>query len=144
MLDHNSGEYIDLGNFELYFEIAMTRWDTTQRNSITNFIIVEDIGSVTQINNGFVVSYIEFKSLSDKHLRYGLIPTIAGKYSGGVEFPFEFHEKEELTSQNPERFRLINSNCTGSGQGFGSNGNRLFTLIFYAFWQRIFFYTAQI
>lgn len=112
ILDNNSGDYIDLGNFELYFEIAMTRWDTTQRNSITNFKIVEEIGIIKQNINTFAFTYLEFANIANRHLKFGLVPMSTGRFSTTVEFPIELYEKEHLPLRDPERFHLTNSNCS--------------------------------
>ena len=112
VLDKNSGEYINLDEFNLHFEMSATRWDTTQRNPILNFRIVQDIGTITQAVNGFVFTYLEFESITEKNLRFGLVPTQSGKYSEGVVFPLTLYEKEELPLKDPERFRLTDSRCS--------------------------------
>ncbi len=112
ILDKNTGEYIDIKDFNLYFEAYMSRWDSNRvRDAMLEFVVVEDVGRVTQTVNLFVFTYLEFESIKIKNLRFGLIPTTSGKFSGGVEFPMEFYEKEHVAPQDPERFRLTNSPC---------------------------------
>ena len=112
LLDKNSGEHIDIKDFNLYFEIAVSRWDSnTIVEGTLNFDIIQDIGTVTQGTNIFTFTYIEFESLANKYFRYGLVPKVAGKFSEGVELPLALYDKENLSLQDPERFRLTDSPC---------------------------------
>ena len=112
VLDKNSGEYVNIDDFNLYFNLNISRWDSTQIVEGTlNFDIVQDIGTITQTVSGFAYTYLEFKDLTDKHLRFGLVPTVSGKYTEGFSLPIEFQEAEMLSPRDPERFRLTDSPC---------------------------------
>lgn len=112
MMNKNTGGYVNWSNFELYFQQDLTRWDTSLLMQCTyQFDIVESIGIVEQKNNTFQFNYISCKSVKEKHFRFGLIPTITGKFLSTIAYPLYYYEQEELGVRDPDRMYITDSEC---------------------------------
>jgi hypothetical protein len=113
LLDNASNRYINFEYSDLYFEMNISKWDSNKvGGGMLNFEIVQVAGSVTRFIDNFVYTYLEFESTLNRHFHFGLVPKVAGKYDIGIDFPFEYEEKEHLPSNDPERFRLTDSPCS--------------------------------
>ena len=113
ILDRNSGAYIDITNFELFFEFSTEKLDSTipiTGNGVNHlFVFVEDKGQMVQRTSGLSYAYLLTTSIQEKHLRIGCIPTESGTYNGGFAFPILYHEKD--AGFNNDHLEISDPNC---------------------------------
>lgn len=107
LLDENSGNYIDLTDYELFFGLTIGKIDTDFIHDVNHqFKIHAEKGSVTRETNHFIYTYLHFKSINEKHFKVGLIPQKKGCYSTAVNLPSIFVYKEEKDELN-----ITNTKC---------------------------------
>ena len=102
VLDYNSGEYIDLANFDLFFSFGMEKLDpmepVTGNGHIHLFNPVVEVGALQQNTNGLVYTYLLPESEENKQFKVGFIPTDTGSFAGSVSFPTLYYNMERETS----------------------------------------------
>ena len=103
LMDHNSGDYVDITDFELFFSFGIEKIDSTApitgSGHIHLFVPVVGIGSIEQRNNVLAYTYLLTKSIQDKHFKIGFIPTMKGTYNGSVSFPALYYNLEDEYSE---------------------------------------------
>ena len=112
LLDHSSGEYIDLTNFELFFGLGLEAVDSTvpvTGNGQNHwFELVQDVGHITQQQSTLSYTYIQTASTQDKRFRIGCIPSKRGTFSGEVYFPKYYTRKDHSLR---EELQIVDPNC---------------------------------
>ena len=103
LLDHNSGAYIDLTHFELFFSFIISKIDSTEPitgNGNTNlFELVEHTGSIKQRSNSLLYTYLMTQSVKNKHIKFGCVPSECGTFNGAIGFPNLFINKDQTTNE---------------------------------------------
>ncbi|BDS13569.1 hypothetical protein [Aureispira anguillae] len=101
LLDENTGNYIDLTDYELFFDLTIGKVDTDFIYSANHlFDIHSQIGKISKKVNHFHYTYLHFSSINEKHFKIGLIPTQKGCYETEVSLADIFIEKEENDELN--------------------------------------------
>ena len=110
LLDHSSGEYIDLTDFELFFGLGLELVDSTVPVSDQTpwFELIEDKGQITQRQNTFLYTYIQTVSTQEKQFRIGCIPSRKGTFSGEIYFPNYFVNKDQSLR---DELQIVDPNC---------------------------------
>lgn len=116
LLDKNTGEFIDMTDFELSFDFSFTKLDTTDTNEVTHlFSYYADSGSVAQGSNNSL--NIFFQSVQEKNFRIGFIPLEKGTYFSSIHLAqsilsvdWEFYNKELCTYSHPG-LQITNTTC---------------------------------
>lgn len=106
ILDHNSGEYINWKDFELYFELCIGRMDTNFITYVPSFDYYEDQGSVSFEPRGL---YIYTETIQDKHFRIGVIPQQTGAFIASLSLPLDYLDVEINALE--EMLEITNRNC---------------------------------
>lgn len=112
LVDHQTGELINLSEFNLYLEFSVNRMDTTfVNNAINDFDLIEKEGFFQQERQGrFLVTYTYFKSILEKKLHLGVVPKKAGVYSLSLSLPVAYALAEESTDPD-DWVNIISCNC---------------------------------
>ena len=112
LIDHQTGEWIDLSEFDLYFSFSIEKRDTIYvNNAVKDFELVEGIGSFTQEGTGrFISTYTHFKSKTERELYLGIVPKKSGVYFMALSLPIEYAIAEESTIPE-EQLKIISSDC---------------------------------
>ena len=115
MIDHQTGEWIDLSEFDLYFSFSIEKRDTFYVNNyIDNFELIESFGSFYQEGTGlFKATYATFKSKINKKFNLGIIPNKRGVYLLSLNLPIEYGIAEE--SQKPEDWLQVTPSVCRQG-----------------------------
>lgn len=111
-LDHQTGETVNLREFELYFSANIERMDTAYTNhASSDFELLEDIGTFRQGSSGsFSVTTAHFNNFEDRQLRLGLVPQKKGVYVIALSLPLEMRLAGQ--SLDPaEQIQGISNHC---------------------------------
>ena len=112
LIDHQTGELVDLSNFDLYFSFGLNKLDTNYANNVVNdFNLIERVGSINQEMQGrFLITNVHFKSITEKKLSIGMIPKKKGVYMMSLDLPMQYILAEEYTDP-AYKIEIINSPC---------------------------------
>jgi hypothetical protein len=112
LIDHQTGESIDLSDFDLYLRFNVEKIDTMYVNtSIYNFELVERVGSFSQSGGGrFLSTYVHFKDIKDKRFQIGIIPKKKGVYAMALSLPLEYGVFEDSLDSD-DWIKLFPSTC---------------------------------
>lgn len=112
LIDHQTGELIDLSGFDLYFSFSVEKRDTLYvNNAIRSFELIEEIGAFRQEGTGrFTSTYAHFKDETKRELHLGIIPRKSGVYFMALSLPIEYAIAEESTVPE-EQLKIIPSDC---------------------------------
>ena len=112
LLDQNTGNYIDVTNFELYFDLFVSEIDSTvpiPTPSIVNeFIKIVQVGRLEPVNDIAQRLFVKTTSLTEKHFRFGLVPTRSATYDVSLNFPNIYYDLEGF---NQRAFVVADPNC---------------------------------
>jgi hypothetical protein len=89
ILDNKTGEYIDFTNFELYFELDISRLDTNFNIFVPHWFdyYVEE-GEINQSTSGpFLITFFYTKSIQEKGFKIGVIPRYRGTFLSQTTLP---------------------------------------------------------
>lgn len=112
LLDRASGAYIDLTDFELFFDFIISKVDSTEPITGSGqthlFVPVEDKGKIIQNQGIFAETYFTTVSTQDKQFRLGYVPTQSGTYFSEVNFPSLYSRKD---SDLDDELQIVDPNC---------------------------------
>lgn len=112
LVDHQTGELIDLSEFELYFKLGIEKTDTAYINNyIDSFELIEKIGFLNQSRDGFTQTHIHFRGQSDRIFHLGIVLQKKGVFLLVLGLPSEYGIAE-LAEKEEDRLKVINSSCT--------------------------------
>ncbi len=135
LIDHRTGELIDLSEFDLYFDLSIEKNDTNYVNTaIEKFKLIEQVGSFTQRRYGrFIDVNLFFNRIDDKRFKFGIIPKKGGVYLLAINLPSIYFDLERANKEE-DRLKVVASSCSFqdvtkySGTQF-NNGNINFHLV---------------
>ncbi|MFK7798218.1 MAG: hypothetical protein AB8E82_12245 [Aureispira sp.] len=112
LLDHQTGELIDLSEFDLYLGLGISKLDTLYvTTGMYDFELVERVGSFSQSGGGrFISTYVHFKDIKDKRFQVGVIPKKKGVYGMALSLPLEYGIAEESLDSD-DWLQIIHSSC---------------------------------
>ena len=133
-LDQNSGQYIDVTNFELYLAFFVSDLDTTVPitgiSQIDLFTPVEDVGQIEAPNIRSRRLNFKTQAITEKRFRLGMIPTKAGSYNSTLYWPLAYAEAEEFSEdgllvQDPNCYEYLTPESTLPVNNGASNSHFL-------------------
>ena len=98
LLDHSSGNYIDLTNFELYLSFFISEVDSTlpvgEPSKIDAFIPIENMGYIQHLT--VPSQRVNFRPISviDKRFRHGMVASETGTYNTSLYWSIEHRARE--------------------------------------------------
>jgi hypothetical protein len=112
LIDHQTGELIDLSDFDLYFGFGIEKIDTMYvNNAIDDFELIEQVGRYSQKRGRFIVTYVHFENRLDRRILVGFVPKKKGAFLMALSLPLEYG-LAELADNAEDRLKIINSPCT--------------------------------
>lgn len=112
LLDHASGEYVDLTDFELFFSFLITKADSTipiTGNGQTHwFELIVDKGRITYEQNVLSYTYIQTESIQEKRFCIGCVLTRLGTFCATISFPEYYVNKD---GDLDDELQIVDPNC---------------------------------
>lgn len=112
LVDHQTGEWININEFDLYLELGISKLDTMYvTGAVQDFELIEAVGSFTQKRVGsFIDTYAYFKSITEKHLLLGIVPKKKGVYGMSLSLPIAYALAEESLDTKDDIY-IFHSTC---------------------------------
>lgn len=109
MVDHQTGEWVDITQFELYFELGLFQLDTPfYENGLPYFEVIEAIGD-TAYQGYNPIAHV--KSTTEKTMYLGFVPRKKGIFLLSMNLPLDYFYAEEAEHLE-DRLSVTNSLCT--------------------------------